>query len=129
MQDYLTVSELADKFGTTPRAIRFYETKGLIKPDRLGTQRAFSRRDQARLSLIMRAKRLGFTLRDIREYLSLYNPADGQREQSRVLLEKVEKRTTELKQQQKDIRDALAELKDIKQQCLSNINQTTRTRN
>lgn len=124
MEGYLTVTELAQKFETTPRTIRFYETKGLIKPERLGTRRAFSHRDQARLQLIMRAKRLGFSLRDIREYLTLYNPAVGQQRQSQLLLDKVERRTKELKQQQKDIREALNELNEIKDQCIENIQST-----
>jgi len=121
MTGFLTVSELAEKFDTTPRAVRFYETKGLISPKRIGTRRVYSYRDQARFSLIMRAKRLGFTLKDIKEYLSLYRSDSRQVKQSKLLLEQIERRTEELKTQQKDIRDALSELKDIRQQALANI--------
>ena len=71
----------------------------------------------------MRAKRLGFALKDIKEYLSLYRADNGQLKQSRLLLEKIERRTEELKQQQKDIRDALSELKDMRQLAIDNIEQ------
>lgn len=123
MNTYLTVTELAEKFETTPRAVRFYETKGLISPERRGTRRVYSYRDQVQFSLIMRAKRLGFALKDIKEYLSLYRADNGQLKQSRLLLEKIERRTEELKQQQKDIRDALSELKDMRQLAIDNIEQ------
>ncbi len=128
MTGFLTVSELAEKFNTTPRAIRFYETKGLISPERIGTRRVYSYRDQARFSLIMRAKRLGFTLKDIKEYLSLYRADARQVKQSRLLLEQIERRTDELKQQQKDIRDALSELKDMRQQAIDNIEVNKQTK-
>ncbi len=121
MNGYLTVTELAEKFETTPRAVRFYETKGLISPERIGTRRVYSYRDQARFTLIMRAKRLGFTLKDIKEYLSLYRADQGQVKQSRLLLEQIERRADELKQQQKDIRDALSELKEMRQLAIDNV--------
>lgn len=125
MNGYLTVTELAEKFETTARAVRFYETKGLISPERIGTRRVYSYRDQARFTLIMRAKRLGFTLRDIKEYLSLYSADPDQVKQSQLLLDQIERRTEELKQQQKDIRDALSELKNMRQQAIDNIKNHT----
>jgi len=67
-----SATELADEFGTTPRALRFYETKHLLSPRRAGTRRIYDYRDHVRLGLILRGKRLGFTLADIREYLELY---------------------------------------------------------
>jgi len=76
----------------------------------------------------MRAKRLGFTLKDIKEYLSLYRADARQVKQSRLLLEQIERRTDELKQQQKDIRDALSELKDMRQQAIDNIEVNKQTK-
>ena len=69
MQDLYTVTELAEQLGTTPRALRFYEDKGLVSPRRAGTTRIYTHRDRGRLALILRGKRLGFTLREIRERL------------------------------------------------------------
>lgn len=121
MDKLLTVTELAEAFNVTPRTIRFYETKGLISPQRVGSTRVYTYRDRARLKLILRAKRLGFSLVDIREYLNLYNVDPEQIEQQRLLLTKVSRRIEELEQQQEDLAATLDELRDIEQQALSNI--------
>ncbi|MBV9755883.1 MAG: MerR family transcriptional regulator, partial [Alphaproteobacteria bacterium] len=68
---FYTVTQLSAELGVTPRAIRFYETKGLLAPRRAGTTRVYTHRDRARLILILRGKRLGFSLREIKEYLEL----------------------------------------------------------
>ncbi|AKH19332.1 MerR family transcriptional regulator [Sedimenticola thiotaurini] len=121
MDKLLTVTELAEAFSVTPRTIRFYETKGLISPQRVGSTRVYTYRDRARLKLILRAKRLGFSLMDIREYLDLYNVDPEQIEQQRLLLAKVTRRIEELEQQQEDLAATLDELRDIEQQAMSNI--------
>lgn len=121
MENLLTVTELAEAFNVTPRTIRFYETKGLISPQRVGSTRVYTYRDRARLKLILRAKRLGFSLTDIREYLDLYNVDPEQIEQQQLLLSKVSRRIEELEQQQEDLVVSLDELRDIQQQVLSNI--------
>ncbi len=72
MQELYSVSELANDLGVTPRALRFYEDKGLIAPQRAGNTRVYTHRDRGRLMLILRGKRLGFTLREVREWLDLY---------------------------------------------------------
>ncbi|QJR20497.1 MerR family DNA-binding protein [Pelagibacterium halotolerans] len=109
------MADLANEFGISTRAIRFYETKGLLKPDRLGSTRVFRRRDRARLILILRGKRLGFTLRDISEYLSLYD-ADGTRTaQVKLLIEKVDERLELLRAQMADLETTIAELTEIRQ--------------
>ncbi len=113
----LTVNELAEALEVTPRTIRFYEQKGLIQPRRAGTVRVFTRRDRARLLLILRGKRLGFSLRDIREYLDLYDADPMQREQVRLLLGKVRARIAALERQRRDIEQATAELRDIESQA------------
>ncbi|MEJ1298018.1 MAG: MerR family DNA-binding transcriptional regulator [Candidatus Sedimenticola sp. (ex Thyasira tokunagai)] len=121
MEKLLTVTELAGVMGITPRTIRFYETKKLLKPQRVGTTRAYTYRDRARLQLILRAKRLGFSLSDIREYLELYNVDPDQLGQQRLLLMNVRKRIEELEQQQIDLVESLHELREIERQTAANI--------
>ena len=105
-----TITNLAGEFGITTRAIRFYEDKDLLRPARDGMNRVYSRRDRARLQLILRGKRLGFSLADIKEMLDLYNVEDGQREQLKYTLGKAHERLEVLAQQRRDIDDAIAEL-------------------
>lgn len=121
MEKLLTVTELAEEFNITPRTIRFYETKELLSPQRVGQTRVYTYRDRARLKLILRAKRLGFSLTDIREYLGLYGVDPEQLEQQQLLLEKVRRRIEELEQQQEDLVATLEELRDIQQQAQSNL--------
>lgn len=105
-----SIGELAEEFDVTARAIRFYEEKGLISPARNGQDRIYSRRDRVRLHLILRGKRLGFSLSDVAEMINSYDLADGQVEQLRVTLEKSRERMVALHQQRADIDEALAEL-------------------
>ena len=119
--DIYSVTELADDLGVTPRAIRFYETKGLIKPRRAGTTRVYTHRDRVRMQLILRGKRLGFSLADIREYLDLYDVDTSQNKQLLLLLEKIDQRISELEQQREDLETTLHELDEMRQECLTNI--------
>ena len=119
--DLYSVTELAHELGITPRAIRFYETKGLIKPKRAGNTRVYSHRDKARMQLILRGKRLGFTLADIKEYLDMYDVDPSKAKQVRLLLGKVERRIDELEQQREDLETTLAELSEMRQECIANI--------
>jgi DNA-binding transcriptional MerR regulator len=121
-KDLYSVTEMAEQLGITPRAIRFYETKGLIKPKRAGTTRVYTHRDRARMQLILRGKRLGFTLADIREYLDMYDVDPSQAKQVQLLLNKVDRRIGELEQQREDLETTLLELDEMRQQCLANIN-------
>jgi DNA-binding transcriptional MerR regulator len=105
-----SIGELAQEFSTTPRTIRFYEEKKLIKPRRNGQGRIYGRRERARLLLIMRGKRLGFRLDDIKEMLDLYDIGDGQEAQLRLLHEKCLERIANLQSQRQDIDEALGEL-------------------
>jgi DNA-binding transcriptional MerR regulator len=108
-----TVTELAKELGMTARAVRFYEDKSLITPQRAGTTRVYSARDRARMILILRGKRLGFALSEIKEYLDLYDADVTQHAQLRVLLGAVAKRRAQLLGQRQAIDEALAELADI----------------
>jgi DNA-binding transcriptional MerR regulator len=105
-----TISELAREFQVTPRALRFYEDKDMLHPARDGMMRVYSNRDRARLTIIVRLKRLGLPLADIREILDLYGLEDGQRAQMRLSLDKFRKQVKELETQREDIDTALTEL-------------------
>ena len=107
-----TISELAAEFGITARAIRFYEDKKMLEPGRNGMNRVYGRRDRGRLRLILRGKRLGFSLSDIGEMLDLYDPDDMGREQLKVILKKSLARLRVLRQQRRDIDEVIMELQD-----------------
>ncbi len=115
MQQLYTVTELAEALGTTPRALRFYEDKGLVTPQRAGQNRVYSHRDRGRLALILRGKRLGFSLREIAEWLDLYDADPGQGTQMRLLVDKARERISVLERQRVDIDATLTELRDIEQ--------------
>lgn len=106
-----TISELAAEFGITPRAIRFYEDEELIKPTRHGQSRIYSPRDRARLALILRGKRVGFSLVEIKEMLDLYDINDGQATQLKFSIKKFSERINALERQRADIEHALEELR------------------
>jgi DNA-binding transcriptional MerR regulator len=112
-----TVTEIAKELGMTARAVRFYEDKGLISPQRAGTTRVYSARDRARMILILRGKRLGFSLSAIKEYLDLYDTDITQHAQLRALLGGVTQRREQLLAQRQAIDDALVELADIAAQA------------
>lgn len=113
-RDLFAIADLAREFGISTRAIRFYEAKGLIHPERVGATRVFRRRDRARLMLILRGKRLGFSLRDISEYLSLYDADRTHTAQVQRLVEMVDKRLVLLENQMTDLQMTLAELREIR---------------
>lgn len=112
-RDLFAIADLAREFGISTRAIRFYEAKGLLTPERVGATRVFRRRDRARLILILRGKRLGFSLRDISEYLSLYD-AHSQTAQVTMLTERVDERLDMLKRQLLDLQTTISELHEIR---------------
>ncbi len=113
MNQIYSVTELARDLGVTPRAIRFYEDQGLLSPQRAGNTRVYSHRDRARMILILRGKRLGFTLRDIKEFLDLYATDVTQVEQMQLLLKKVRARARLLEDQRRALEETLHELKEI----------------
>jgi DNA-binding transcriptional MerR regulator len=112
-----SVSQLAKQLGVTARTIRFYEDKGLITPQRAGTTRVYGYRDRARLILILRGKRLGFSLREIKEFLDLYDADPEHHVQLRQFLVAVRKRVAKLEEQRAALEESLAELKEIDRQC------------
>ena len=108
-----SISELAKEFGITPRSIRHYEDESLINPERCGSKRIYSRSERIRLQLILRGKRIGFSLSEIREIITLYDAPSGEKKQTLLLLEKIEERRLALTHQQQDIKTMLQELNQL----------------
>ncbi len=110
-----TIRDLSDEFDVTPRAIRFYEERGLISPGRRGVSRVYSATDRARLRLILRGKRLGFGLEEIREMLDLYAVEDGQTAQLEHCLQIGRQKIAVLESQRQDIEATLEELRGFEE--------------
>lgn len=115
------IQDVATELGVTTRTIRFYEDKGLLDPQRVGTMRVYSRREVGRLQLILRGKRLGFSLRQIQEFLDLYDADQLHLSQTRRLLERVTERVEALEAQRAALEQTLDELRDIARQCRERI--------
>ncbi|MFP4274162.1 MAG: MerR family transcriptional regulator [Paracoccaceae bacterium] len=108
----MTIREMCDAFGVTPRTLRFYEAKELLFPIREGQKRLFTKRDRARLKLILRGKRFGFNLEEIRQLLDLYHLDDQQQTQLTRTFEIAQKRLADLERQRKELDDAIEDLRE-----------------
>ncbi len=108
--DGATIGALATEFDLTPRTIRYYEDQGLLAPARTGAQRVYRPEDRARLALICRGKRLGFTIAEIKDFLDLYQAGDGQVEQMRYLVGRGRARIAALELQLRDVQETLKDL-------------------
>jgi len=116
-QQTWSIAELADEYGVTHRTIRHYEELGLISPERRGTTRVFHRRDRIRLALILRGKRIGFPLDEIRTIIDMYDEQPGEEGQLTYLIEQVRDRRAELEARRRDIDETLAELDTVERRC------------
>lgn len=112
-----TIAEIAEEFGVTHRTVRHYEDLGLVTPERRGTVRVYHRRDRTRLALILRGKRLGFPLEEIRTIIDLYDAPRGRRSQLEYVLGQIDDRRADLEQRRRDLDEALAELSTFEQRC------------
>ena len=112
-----SISDLAREFDVTPRTIRFYEEQGLLTPARRGQVRIYTPGDRVRLKLILRGKRLGFTLEESRALFDLYDPANGNRRQLKTMLSTIESHRTNLAQQLHDIQVMMIELDEAETRC------------
>ena len=110
-KEMMTIREMCDAFEVTPRTLRFYEAKELLSPERVGTKRIYSKTDRARLALILRGKRFGFRLEDIRQTLDLYDRDDGNSAQRKRACELGVQRLAEMEAQRANLDLAIAELK------------------
>ncbi len=121
MPDYFTIKQLTDEFGVSARALRFYESEGLLSPERRGRRRLFRPGDRTRIMLILRGKRLGFSLAEIREIIEMYGKSPGEAGQLKLLLDKIRTRRAELLGKLSDIELTLREMADVERQCESRL--------
>ena len=117
MSETWTITELAQEFDVTTRTIRFYEDKGLIAPERLKQRRIYHPRDRVRLQLVMRGKRLGFSLDEIQEMIDLYDADPTESAQLKMFIVKLRERRKLLQRQRNDINKVISEIRKREQQC------------
>jgi DNA-binding transcriptional MerR regulator len=116
-----SIGDLSREFGVTTRTIRFYEDEGLLTPQRRGQARVYRARDRVRLRLILRGKRLGFSLAEIREILGMYESEPGEAGQLRHLIERIGERRAALRRQRADIDQTLADMAAIEARCAARL--------
>ena len=109
-EDYLRIGDVSDKFGVTLRTLRFYEDKGLIQPKRQGVTRLYNRRDRARIKLILMGKKVGFSLREVKQLIDLYEPGGSNMTQMKAILDKSAKQLEKMKLQRVAVDEAINEL-------------------
>jgi len=112
-----SIGDLSREFGVTTRTIRFYEDQGLLSPNRDGQNRVYRPRDRVRLKLILRGKRLGFPLKEIKKLIELYDAPEGEAGQLRSFIDKIRARRGDLMAQREDIEHVLDELDSLEQRC------------
>ena len=120
-QELRGIQEVADSLGITPRTLRFYEDRGLIEPRRVGNARIYTKRETARMQLILRGKRLGFSLREIQEFLDLYDADPQHLEQMRALAGRCRERIEELEAQKAALEQTVGELAQIEREALARV--------
>jgi DNA-binding transcriptional MerR regulator len=120
-----TITEVAAEYDVTLRTIRHYEDLGLITPERRGTARIFHPRDRVRLALVLRGRRLGFSLDEIATIVDMYDAEPGEAGQLRYLLDQIEVRRSELEQRRRDIDETLVELAEVEQRCRDDLARLT----
>lgn len=119
MREYYTITELTREFDVSTRTLRFYEDEGLIAPVRRGRTRLFRQSDRTLLKMILRGKRLGFSIAEIREIIQMYKEPPGEAGQLRAIIRRVGERRRELEQKRRDIEDLLVELDNAEEACLT----------
>ncbi len=119
MTGHFSISDLAKEFEISTRTLRFYEEKGLLTPQRRGSTRLFSAADRVRLKLILRGKRLGFSLQESREIIDLYEPETANARQLQLLLDKIQQKRELLENQKREIDAMLRDLKRTEASCLA----------
>ncbi|WP_428977274.1 MerR family transcriptional regulator [Salaquimonas pukyongi] len=120
-REFYTITDLTREFGVSTRTIRFYEDEGLISPQRRGRTRLFRQSDRRLLSFILRGKRLGFSIAEIREIKDMYKEPPGESGQLRLLIDKVKEKRGELEQKRRDIEETLRELDQVEETSLARL--------
>ena len=120
-----TITELAEEYGITLRTLRHYEDVGLLFPERRGTTRVFHHRDRIRLELILRGKRLGFTLPEIATIVNMYDEQPGEAGQLQYLIDQIDVRRADLEQRRRDIEATLEELAEVETRCREDLARLT----
>ena len=118
---YFTITELTREFGVSTRTLRFYEDEGLIQPERRGRTRLFRAADRRLIQEILRGRRIGFTIAEIREIIQVYKDPPGEVGQLKLLMKRVDEKREELRQKRKDIEETLTELDHIEESCLTRL--------
>lgn len=121
MNKYYSITELTREFGISTRTLRFYEDEGLIHPERRGRTRLFRPADRHLIKEILRGRRIGFTIAEIREIVQVYKDPPGEMGQLQLLMKRVEEKREDLRQKRKDIDDTLAELDNVEEACLTRL--------
>ncbi len=124
-----SISELAKEFDITTRSIRFYEDQGLLSPTRAGQTRIYSKRDRVRLKLILRGKRLGFSLSETGQLFELYDADKSSVTQLNTMLKLIEHKKSELQQQLDDIKVVLMELVTVEKRCRETLTEAKQQKN
>lgn len=121
MRKYYTITELTREFGVSTRTLRFYEDEGLIQPDRRGRTRLFRAADRHLIKEILRGRRLGFTIAEIREIIEIYKGPPGELGQLELMMKRVAEKREQLNQKRQDIEETLAELDSVDEACLARL--------
>ncbi|WP_457663240.1 MerR family transcriptional regulator [Sinorhizobium medicae] len=121
MNKYYSITELTREFGISTRTLRFYEDEGLIYPERRGRTRLFRPADRHLIKEILRGRRIGFTIAEIREIIQVYKDPPGEMGQLQLLMKRVEEKREDLRQKRKDIEDTLTELDNVEEACLTRL--------
>lgn len=121
MDKFYTITELTREFGVSTRTLRFYEDEGLINPERRGRTRLFRPADRRLIQEILRGRRIGFTIAEIREIIKVYKDPPGEVGQLEMLMQKVSEKREELRQKRRDIEETLAELDNVEEACLTRL--------
>lgn len=121
MNKYYTITELTREFGVSTRTLRFYEDEGLIHPERRGRTRLYRQSDRRLVKEILRGRRIGFTIAEIRDIIQVYKDPPGEEGQLKLLMKRVEEKRAELRQKRKDIDETLSELDNVEEACLTRL--------
>ncbi|CAK7256190.1 MerR family DNA-binding transcriptional regulator [Shinella yambaruensis] len=121
MDKFYTITELTREFGVSTRTLRFYEDEGLINPERRGRTRLFRPADRRLIQEILRGRRIGFTIAEIRDIIRVYKDPPGEVGQLEMLMAKVSEKRDELRQKRRDIEETLAELDNVEEACLTRL--------